>query len=263
MSNVIRVVVADDNDIVRQMIVDTLSEDEGIEVVGSAADGAVAVQLIKETHPDIVLLDLIMPMVDGIGVMETIEADEKYGEKKPRYIVISAAGSQDIVNQALQTGAAYYIMKPFSEETLIKRVKRIAGETPVEPYTVRNNDNTVGGEEDVEQRVVEILRLLGVPVRMVGYKYLRDAILLAVADTESLMSVTKNIYPEIALKHGTSSGNVERNIRYVIESTWNNKRSSKPEDTLLRDLFRNSIQKPTNSEFILACSERIHYQMKN
>ncbi len=259
MSNPIRIVVADDNEIIRQILMDSLSEDDGIEVVGSASDGAMAICLIKETHPDIVLLDLIMPMVDGIGVMEAIATDEEYGERKPQYIVVSAAGSQDIVNQALQTGASYYIMKPFDGDALIKRIKRIAGEGTSEPYQLRNTEIVSTNEDDVEQLVVGLLRNIGVPVRMVGYKYLRDAILLAVDDTESLMSVTKNIYPEIAIKHGTSSGNVERNIRYVIESTWSRRAEHKTED----DLFKGTVKKPTNSEFILVCSEWIHYQMKN
>lgn len=260
MSNVIRIVVADDNEIIRQILMDSLSEDDGIEVVGSASDGAMAIRLIKDTHPDIVLLDLIMPMVDGIGVMEAIATDEDYGERKPQYIVVSAAGSQDIVNQALQTGASYYIMKPFDGEALIKRIKRIAGEGTNEPYQFRITDVVANTEDDVEQLIVGLLRNIGVPVRMVGYKYLRDAILLAVNDTESLMSVTKNIYPEIAIKHGTSSGNVERNIRYVIESTWNRRADNNiPEN----DLFKGAVKKPTNSEFILVCSEWIHYQLKN
>lgn len=259
MSNVIRIVVADDNDLMRQMIVDSLSDNEGIEVVGEASDGAIAVQVIKDTHPDIVLLDLIMPMVDGIGVMEEIARDAEYGEHKPQYIVVSAAGSEDIVNQALQTGASYFIMKPFDGEALIKRVKHIAGEGANDSCQIRSMGSVPERDEDVEQLVVGLLRNIGVPVRMVGYKYLRDAIILAVDDTESLMSVTKNIYPEIAMKHGTSSGNVERNIRYVIESTWSRRADSIPEN----DLFKGAVKKPTNSEFILVCSEWIHYQMKN
>lgn len=259
MGNVIRIVVADDNDLMREMIVDLLSDDEDIEVVGEASDGAMTMKLIKETHPDIVLLDLVMPMVDGLGVMESISGDAEYGEYKPHYIVVSAAGSEDIVNQALQSGASYFILKPFDGEALVKRIKHIAGGGANELYQSRGVVNISNDEEDIEQLVVGLLRNIGVPVRMVGYKYLRDAIILAVDDTESLMSVTKNIYPEIAIKHGTSSGNVERNIRYVIESTWSRRKDAIPEG----DLFKGATKKPTNSEFILVCSEWIHYQMKN
>lgn len=263
MGSIIRVVVADDNEIMRNMIVDALSDDDMIEVVGEASDGMSAINIIRNTHPDVVLLDLVMPLVDGIGVMETISEDEAFKENKPNYIVVSAAGSEDIVNQALQTGASYFIMKPFDGDALVKRVKRICGETDVSLHQNVNAGQTITEDvsQDTEQIIVGLLRNLGVPVRMVGYKYLRDAILIAVDDTDSLMSVTKNIYPEIALKHGTSSGNVERNIRYVIESTWTRHCDCRADD-VMSDLFKGITKKPTNSEFILICSEWVHYQMK-
>ena len=263
MSNVIRVVVADDNEIMRNMIVDALSDDSMIQVVGEATDGMNAINIIKNTHPDVVLLDLVMPLVDGIGVMEAISEDEAFKEDKPNYIVVSAAGSEDIVNQALQTGASYFIMKPFDGDALVKRVKRICGETDSTLYqnTVATQMPSEDNLQDTEQVIVGLLRNLGVPVRMVGYKYLRDAILIAVNDTDSLMSVTKNVYPEIAIKHGTSSGNVERNIRYVIESTWT-RHCERKFDDVMSDLFKGITKKPTNSEFILICSEWVHYQMK-
>ena len=263
MSNVIRIVVADDNELMRSMIVDALTDDDMIQVVGEASDGVSAVNIIRDTHPDVVLLDLVMPLMDGLGVMETIAEDEYFKDSKPNYVIISAAGSEDIVNQALQTGAAYFIMKPFDGEALVKRIKRICGEADTTSYLNVMNSKTSPEDvsQDTEQLIVGLLRDLGVPVRMVGYKYLRDAILIAVNDTDSLMSVTKNIYPEIALKHGTSSGNVERNIRYVIESTWIRHSESKTDNTM-SDLFKGITKKPTNSEFILICSEWIHYQMK-
>ena len=263
MGNVIRIVVADDNEIMRNMIVDALSDDDMIQVVGEASDGMNAINIIKETHPDVVLLDLVMPLIDGIGVMEAIAEDENFKEVKPNYVVISAAGSEDIVNQALQTGASYFIMKPFDGDALVKRIKRICGEVD---FSLHQNATTAqvtpeDSSQNTEHIIVGLLRDLGVPVRMVGYKYLRDAILIAINDTDSLMSVTKNIYPEIALKHGTSSGNVERNIRYVIESTWTRHTERKTDD-VITDLFKGMTKKPTNSEFILICSEWVHYQMK-
>lgn len=262
MGNILKIVVADDNEIIRQMIVDTLNDDDQIEIVGEASDGAKAIKVIKDTHPDVVLLDLVMPMVDGIGVMEAIAEDKDFADKKPQYLVISAAGSEDIVNQALQTGASYFIMKPFDSETLIKRIKRISGESEFSKY---QGGGTMGNSDDhtinMEHMVVGLLRNIGVPVRMVGYKYLRDAIIIAMEDTDSLMSVTKNIYPEIASRHGTSSGNVERNIRYVIESTWSRRDDEKYKD-IISKIFKGEVKKPTNSEFILICSEWIHYQLK-
>ncbi len=260
MMDRIKIVVADDNEIVRQMIVDSLEDDEQVDVVGVASDGETTIKLIKETHPHIVLLDLVMPKQDGLGVMEAISADTEYNDDKPQYVVISAAGSEDIVNQALLAGASYFIMKPFDGEALVKRIKRLRGgiSKVAVPGTVYERDSQ---RVDIEQLTVNLLRDIGVPLRMVGYKYLKDAILIALNDADALMSITKNVYPEIATKHETSAGNVERNIRYVIESTWN-RRFDKKYEKIVESIFKEMTKKPTNSEFILVCSETIHFKMK-
>ncbi len=262
MDNRIKVLVADDNDIMRQMIADSLYDDPKIEVAGEAADGQAAIDLIIKTLPDVVLLDLVMPKIDGLGVMDAIKEMTDYPGKQPLFIIISAAGREDIISQALQSGASYFFMKPFDGDALVKRIKQMCSDT-------RHNINTgyVTGEVErkglsIENMVVNLLRSLGVPVKMVGYKYLKDAIVQAVEDSEALMSVTKNIYPAIADEHGTSAGNVERNIRYVIESTWS--RQEEPQfEEMIKKVFKDSIKKPTNSEFILICSEWITFQMNN
>lgn len=263
MEDDIRIVVADDNEIMRTMIVDTINDDPQLNVVGEATDGDMAIELIKEKKPDLVILDLVMPRADGMEVMEAISECEDYKGTKPQYIVISAAGREEIVSQALQTGASYFFMKPFNGDALIKRIKHMFGaaEQPVhgDVFTVGTETNS---QNSIETMVINLLRGLGVPVKMVGYKYLRDAIMIAVKDTDALMSVTKNIYPEIADIHGTSSGNVERNIRYVIEATWNRQDDYKY-GTEIGRLFKGTNKKPTNSEFILICSEWINYQLMN
>lgn len=263
MKDSIRIVVADDNDIMRAMIVDTINEDPQLRVVGEATDGDMAIELIKEKKPDLVILDLVMPKTDGMGVMEAISGCDDYEGTRPQYIVISAAGREEIVSQALQTGASYFFMKPFNGDALIKRIKHMYGASDL---AVNSNVFPIGSElgpqNNIDSMVVNLLRSLGVPVKMVGYKYLRDAIMIAVKDADALMSVTKNIYPEIADIHGTSSGNVERNIRYVIEATWNRQDDYKY-GTEIGRLFKDTNKKPTNSEFILICSEWINYQLMN
>lgn len=259
MSDKIKIVVADDNDIMQQMIVDSLEDDEQLEVVGVASDGEAAISLIKDKKPDVVLLDLVMPKQDGLTVMEVVENEIDDADYKPQYVVISAAGSEDIVNQALQAGASYFIMKPFDGEALVKRIKRLQGAAARTTVgTVYERDTR---KVDLEQLTVNLLRDIGVPLRMVGYKYLKDAIIIALNDPDALMSITKNVYPEIAARHETSAGNVERNIRYVIESTWS-RRSDKKYEKIVDAVFKGTTKKPTNSEFILVCSETIHFQMK-
>lgn len=252
MAENIRVIVADDNEITREMIVDCLSDDPQIDVVGQASDGREAIRLIKLYNPDVVLLDLVMPMADGIGVMETV-SDEMESIRRPRFIIVSAAGSEEIVNHALRTGAAYFIMKPFDGEALIKRIKRTCND----PITIAQEN--LNASPTVEQMVVALLRDIGVSVGMVGYKYLKSAIILAISDPDALTAVTKFIYPVLASKHGSSPNNVERNIRYAIESSWTNTTDEKHR-AFQNELFSN--KKPTNSEFINICAEKILFSLK-
>lgn len=254
MDKRIRVIVADDNDIVRQMIIDTLTDDIQIDVVAEASEGNEAIEVIKEYNPDVVLLDLVMPKVDGIGVMEAISHEK---DVNPDFIIISAAGREDIITEALHMGASYFFMKPFDGQSLIKRIKHLYTKEPVKMPEPDNVE--VQKENSLENKVVWLLRNIGVPIKMVGYKYLRDAIMIAVKDPDALMSITKNVYPDIAGIHGTSSGNVERNIRYVIETAWNRIKEGQVSVTT-REVFKNLERKPTNSEFILLCSEWINLQ---
>lgn len=254
MTDRIKVIVADDNDITREMIVDFIMDDPQIEVVALAADGKETIDLIKKHRPNIVLLDLVMPMVDGLSVMEAV-AEEMPVEMRPQYIVVSAAASEDIVNQALQTGAAYFIMKPFDGEALLRRIKKMC-----KPGEELDKDKKPSLQE-VEQRVVSLLKELGVAPRMIGYKYLKDAIICAVDDMDRLNSVTKNVYPLIADKYDSSPNNVERNIRYSIGTAWERQCETEIKDEY-KDVYYSRIKRPTNSEFIVSCVERVLYQGK-
>ena len=252
----IKAIIADDNNIIREILSDALSEDPDIEVVATAVNGKDAIEYIKQYNPDVVLLDLIMPVLDGIGVMEEIKSLDGYSER-PFFVIISAAGKEDIVSQALQTGASYFFMKPFDESALVRRIKQLcASNTDM----VRTEPVSFSGERvtGTDNQVSDILRKVGIPIKMVGYKYLKEAIMAAIEDPEALMSVTKNIYPQVASKFGTSAGNVERNIRYVIESAWSKMGGNEP-DKEIAELIGDTSKKPTNSVFILSCSEWIKY----
>ena len=258
MEGKLSVVVADDNERIISLLSDLLKTDEDINVVGTAKNGQEAYDIIRKEKPDVVLLDIIMPKLDGLSVMEKINKDSTL-DKHPAFVVMSAVGQEAITEDAFSLGANYFIMKPFDGEALVKRVKRLKGTSSTQVSGVVYERGAK--EFDMEQLIVNLLRDIGVPLRMVGYKYLKDAILIALKDSDALMSITKNVYPEIASKHETSSGNVERNIRYVIESTWS-RRNDKKYEKAVELIFKDSTKKPTNSEFILVCSETIHFQMK-
>lgn len=248
LADLIKVAIVDDNDIIREMIHDTLADEEDLQIVGEASDGEGAVELIKTERPDVVLLDLVMPKLDGMGVMMRIRNSQDMKDYHPEYIVLSAAGREDIVSEALNNGATYFMMKPFDGEALIKRIRHIRSGAEAE-----NDSQAHAGDaaKSLDLEISELLRAIGMPIKMVGYKYLRDAIEMAVDEPDSDLSITKTVYPAVAEEYGTSPTNVERNIRYIIAATW--ERNEEIEVPFLPK----KKEKPTNSEFILGCAEHI------
>lgn len=260
-----RVVIVDDNERMVDLLDDILSSDDEIEVVGIADNGIDAIEVIRECNPDVVLLDLIMPKLDGLGVMERINRD-KIIEKAPSFIVITAIGQQAITEQAFELGASYYILKPFDNNTILSRVKQI--NRGVDAKLIDNNYRVSAYEnkEDYIERhleadVTNIIHEIGVPAHIKGYQYLRDAIMMSVRDNEMLNSITKLLYPEIAKKHKTTPSRVERAIRHAIEVAWSRGKMDTI-DELFGYTVNNGKGKPTNSEFVALIADKIRLEYK-
>ncbi len=267
----LRVAIADDNEKMLQTLENLVSGDKDLAVVGTAKDGEEAYYMIKEKEPDVVLLDIIMPKLDGIGVMERINKDVSF-ENPPSFVVISAVGSERVTEEAFSQGADYYIMKPFDNEMVLHRIKNIKRNKSipdsklVKAYTKLKQQAPPAAEPeqpmDLETEVTTIIHELGVPAHIKGYQYLRDAIVMSVLDVEMLSSITKILYPAVAKKHKTTASRVERAIRHAIEVAWNRGKL----DTI-DEMFGYTIStykgKPTNSEFIALITDRIRLQNKD
>jgi two-component system chemotaxis response regulator CheY len=116
----INVLIADDLKFIKLVLRD-LIEKAGFRVVGEASDGEEAVELYKDKRPDVVLMDITMPKVDGLAAMKRIL---KF-DPKANIIMCSALGQQSLIVQALQLGAKDFIVKPFREERVIAAIKTI------------------------------------------------------------------------------------------------------------------------------------------
>ena len=220
----INVAIVDDNERIVNLLTEILKADSDIEVVGTSDNGVDALTMIKEKKPDIVLLDLIMPKLDGLGVMEKVRLDESY-KKAPAFIVITAIGQEGVTENAFELGANYYIMKPFDNNVILSRIKQIKGDVHnnklVENHRVSAYENKDAYlERNLESDVTNIIHEIGVPAHIKGYQYLRDAIMMSVNDNEMLNSITKLLYPSIAKRHKTTPSRVERAIRHAIEVAW-------------------------------------------
>lgn len=260
----INVAIADDNEKMVNLLKGILAEDKEIEVVGAASDGVSAVNLIQEKAPDVVLLDLIMPKLDGIGVMEKIKCRGNEGHT-PAFIVVTAIGQDAITESAFAAGADYYLMKPFDAEILLSRVKSIQrSESSKKEESTRINLKTereIYKERNLEADVTNIIHEIGVPAHIKGYQYLRDAIMMSVDDGEMLNSITKLLYPSIAKRHKTTPSRVERAIRHAIEVAWSRGKMDTI-DELFGYTVSNGKGKPTNSEFVALIADKIRLEYK-
>ncbi|WP_132280752.1 sporulation transcription factor Spo0A [Natranaerovirga hydrolytica] len=260
----IKVAIVDDNEKMCYLLEEILKSEDDIEVVGKAHNGVEGVKLIKSKEPDVVLLDIIMPQLDGLGVLESVIKDDQV-EKAPVFIMITAIGQERITENALNLGAEYYIMKPFDNETIIRRIKQLKGRLELfnhdrkrssifessNKYTTRN----------LETEVTSIIHEIGVPAHIKGYQYLRDAIIMSINDMEILNSITKLLYPSIAKRHNTTPSRVERAIRHAIEVAWSRGKMDTI-DKLFGYTINNGKGKPTNSEFIALISDKLRLELR-
>ena len=259
----LNVAIADDNEKMIDLLETLIKEDNELELVGLANNGADIYDIIKEKEPDVVLLDIIMPKVDGLTVMERVGKDCTI-KKHPAFIVVSAVGQEQITEDAFNLGANYYVLKPFDNDMLISRIKHIRqlrdGRKDLRRINAYEDKNTYF-ERNLETDVTNIIHEIGVPAHIKGYQYLRDAIILSVNDMEMLNSITKILYPTIAKKHQTTPSRVERAIRHAIEVAW-----SRGKMDTIDELFGYTVStgkgKPTNSEFIALIADKIRLEYK-
>ncbi len=257
----VKVAIADDNEKMLGILGNVLGEEKDFEVVGMATNGLETIDIIKEKEPDIVLLDIIMPQIDGLTVMEKVKTDNEI-TKEPTFIVISALGRESVTEDAFNRGATYYIMKPFDNQMLINRIRYVKNnkrlQTNKRQALLADNSEAVS-DRRLETDITEIIHDIGIPAHIKGYQYLRDSIMLSVKDNDVINSITKILYPTIAKKYQTTSSRVERAIRHAIEVAWNRGNT----DTL-NGLFGYTISngkgKPTNSEFIALIADKIRLQ---
>lgn len=260
----LKVAIADDNERMLRLLGNIIESDDDLDVIGTARDGEEAYNVIKAKEPDVVLLDIVMPKLDGLGVLDRVNNDTSI-KKTPTFIMISAIGQEKITEDAFNRGADYYIMKPFDNDMVLNRIKHVKGKTPGRVGEIRKV-NAYEKEEDFSERnleadVTEIIHEIGVPAHIKGYQYLRDAIIMSVNDMDMLNSITKVLYPTIAKKYQTTSSRVERAIRHAIEVAWSRGKMDTI-DEMFGYTIHNGKGKPTNSEFIALITDRIRLEYK-
>ena len=262
-----KVLICDDNKNFTETVSNFLSSQSDIEVVDVAVNGRDTVEKIIRYQPDVVLLDLVMPELDGLGVMEKLV--ESKIEKMPKVILQSAISQDKVIRETLDLGAYCFILKPYELPALADRIRTAYADSSVVTSNFGNTslecDNIDDMKKnkimDVELEVTNLIHKVGIPANINGHQYLREAILMVIEDRGLISGVTKELYPEIAKKYKTTGVKVERSIRHAIEVCWLRGRVD-----VLESSFGYNISpergKPTNSEFIAMVADKIRMDLR-
>jgi len=262
-----KVLVCDDNKNFTGIVSNFLASQNDMEVVDIALNGKEAVEKIIQNKPDVVLLDLVMPELDGLGVMEKLATCKL--EKMPRIVLQSAISQEYVIKEALELGAYCFMMKPYELPVLADRMRTAYGDTSVAsmsfitpPYNNEYiNVDRVNKILDAEVEVTNLMHRVGIPANISGHQYLREAILMVIEDRGLITGITKELYPNVAKKYKTTAAKVERGIRHAIEVCWLRGRID-----VLENTFGYTINpergKPTNSEFIAMVADKIRMDIR-
>ena len=270
MKEKLTVLIADDNHEFSMTLASYLEKQEDMEVISICKDGNEAVEVIANTNPDIAILDVIMPHLDGIGVLERVNMLKL--EKKPIFIMLSAVGQDKITQRAITLGAEYYVVKPFDIELLIDRIRELKNYIPnnntkfisreVKSQYIDVPSKDKNGDDNLEALVTNVIHEVGVPAHIKGYQYLREAIIMVVNDINVINQITKQLYPDIAKKYKTTPSRVERAIRHAIEVAW-----GRGQTEVVENIFGYTVNankgKPTNSEFIAMIADKLRLELKS
>ncbi len=249
MNKEIKVVVVDDNEVVLSSVKKYFNNSELINIVGTFNNGKVALDYLinNSSEYDLAILDILLPQIDGIKILQEM----KNNNINKKTMILSSFKDDYTIRRLQSYGVSYYMLKPIDLDILNGRILDLFDESEKVKYS---NDSTI------EVEVSSILHNLGIPSHVKGYKYIREGIMLLYSSEDTMHLITKEIYPEIALKFNTTSSRVERAIRHAIEISW-----IRGDLKLMENIFGNSIDfersRPTNSEFLTTIADRL--KLKN
>ncbi len=259
MMKKIKVCLVDDNRELIGLLEDYVSAQEDMEVIGVSYNGQECLNMLEDRNPDVLVLDIIMPHVDGLAVLERMREIKK--DKQPSVIMLTAFGQEDVTKKAVDLGASYFVLKPFDMENLTSHIRQVSGNGIPLKRTSHNTYRQADSNKprNLDANITSIIHEIGVPAHIKGYMYLREAISMVYNDIELLGSITKVLYPDIAKKFNTTASRVERAIRHAIEVAW-----SRGNIDSISSLFGYTVSmskaKPTNSEFIAMVADKLRLE---
>ena len=251
-----KILIADENSQTRHATKEALAR-KGYRFIDEAFNGEEALIKISRNHPDIVIADIWLSKLDGIGLLRNCKGINFSPDAAPSFIMASMVSSQNVFIDATNAGASMCLMKPFDYSSLSEHIDTLYRQRTMARGSVPQSSY----DEDMETQVTRVIHQIGVPAHIKGYQYLRTAILMTISDSEIINSVTKILYPSVAKKYSTTTSRVERAIRHAIEVAWD-----RGDVDTLNSYFGYTIQnargKPTNSEFIAMIADNMRLKYK-
>ena len=246
-----RILVVDDHDALRKSMIDALSRQEDVALVDGAANGAEALKLLIQRRYDVMVTDIVMPVMDGYTLMQ--EMRRLMPSPAPKVIVATALARDDFVMRAVELGAKFYLVKPFQPDILLGHIRRLASGQEILPIAAAD---VAPREQSLDERLGSLFLTIGIPAHIKGYQFLRCGVKMVIEQPDRINRITKELYPSIARQYGTTASKVERAIRHAIEVAWNRGRV----DTLNRAFgcrVCTPEDKPTNGEFVALIADKV------
>ena len=239
----INVLMVDSNESTIKEVKQYFCKSSSICIKKSLNDGSKVLEELKNNSYEVLLLNPILPNIDGIGVLKKIEENNI----KIKTIIYSEYNSSNIISNLYKFDICFYLLKSISLKLLEERI---------EDATKLNYEHYEFIDNKLLDKVSKLLHDLGMPSHIKGYQYIRDSIIMMCQDSSYLGGITKNLYPTIASKYDTTPSRVERAIRHAIEVSW-----SRGDYDLMDEIFGHSVDfdraKPTNSEFLATLSDKV------
>lgn len=253
----IRLLIADDENACAENLARSFEGDADVEVVGVAKDGLDAIAKIETLQPDAVALDIVMPNLDGYGVLSNVDFSKL--RKRPVFIMTSGLSGDAFIRKAIGAGADYYMLKPVSPQSLKERLIECT-RVKYSPVSVKDDSQVKQAirrsRHTLDEKLANIFISVGIPAHIKGYQFLREAIKMTIDSPEVINSITKNLYPGIAANFNTSPSKVERAIRHAIEVAWNRGKIENINQIFGIKIY-SSNDKPTNGEFIALLADKM------
>lgn len=245
MGKFIQIMIADEDCVFTQLVSTALCADSNVSVLPAWQTGIGLMEAIRQEKPDILLLDLMLPGVSGFSILYEVAALP--ADRRPSVFVVSPFASAETSAECERLGVSFFLRKPVDAASLASLMLRCCT-----PHT-HTADNVPAAKPNLSLHITRTLNTLSIPAHVMGYRYVRDGILMTLEDPASADSVTKLLYPAIAKKYRVTWTSVERDIRNAVTLAWNRSGGHFPGFSAAR--------RPTNREFILTIADHIRFEL--